>query len=213
MITVKGKYNEAKIFTSNIDERTKEEIKLLCDQEAYLNSVIRIMPDCHSGMGCTIGTTMTIKDKITPNLVGVDIGCGVLCVQLGDIDINFEELDRYIRNNIPHGFSINGKAQYNYKREIEKLLCYKKLGKSSEEFNRAIGSLGGGNHFIEIDKDKNDNKYLMIHTGSRNLGNRVAKYYQDMAYENCNEHANNEAKAMLINKMIDEGKEHQIQTA
>ena len=183
---IKGDFNEAEVFTENIDKETISQIKQLLDQEFVKNSNIRVMPDCHKGAGCVIGTTMTIKDKIVPNLVGVDIGCGVLCVELGDIDLNLDKIDDFIKNNIPHGFNINNKAVVDYIDEIFKKRCINNIKKKPEEFNRALGSLGGGNHFIEIDKDDFNNKYLVIHSGSRNLGLQVAKHYQDVGYNNLN---------------------------
>ncbi|MFQ7520354.1 MAG: RtcB family protein [Clostridium sp.] len=183
---IKGDFNEAEVFTENIDKETISQIKQLLDQEFVKNSNIRVMPDCHKGAGCVIGTTMTIKDKIVPNLVGVDIGCGVLCVELGDIDLNLDKIDDFIKNNIPHGFNINNKAVVDYIDEILKIRCINNIKKKPEEFNRALGSLGGGNHFIEIDKDDFNNKYLVIHSRSRNLGLQVAKHYQDVGYNNLN---------------------------
>lgn len=183
---IKGDFNEAEVFTENIDKETISQIKQLLDQEFVKNSNIRVMPDCHKGAGCVIGTTMTIKDKIVPNLVGVDIGCGVLCVELGDIDLNLDKIDDFIKNNIPHGFNINNKAVVDYIDEILKIRCINNIKKKPEEFNRALGSLGGGNHFIEIDKNDFNNKYLVIHSGSRNLGLQVAKHYQDVGYNNLN---------------------------
>ena len=183
---IKGDFNEAEVFTENIDKETISQIKQLLDQEFVKNSNIRVMPDCHKGAGCVIGTTMTIKDKIVPNLVGVDIGCGVLCVELGDIDLNLDKIDDFIKNNIPHGFNINNKAVVDYIDKILKIRCINNIKKKPEEFNRALGSLGGGNHFIEIDKDDFNNKYLVIHSGSRNIGLQVAKHYQDVGYNNLN---------------------------
>lgn len=183
---IKGDFNEAEVFTENIDKETISQIKQLLDQEFVKNSNIRVMPDCHKGAGCVIGTTMTIKDKIVPNLVGVDIGCGVLCVELGDIDLNLDKIDDFIKNNIPHGFNINNKVVVDYIDEILKIRCINNIKKKPEEFNRALGSLGGGNHFIEIDKDDFNNKYLVIHSRSRNLGLQVAKHYQDVGYNNLN---------------------------
>ena len=183
---IKGDFNEAEVFTENIDKETISQVKVLLNQEFVKNSNVKIMPDCHKGAGCVIGTTMTIKDKIVPNLVGVDIGCGVLCVELSDIKLDLEKIDDFIKNKIPHGFKINNKAVVDYLDEISKVRCIDKIPKKIEEFNRALGSLGGGNHFIEIDKDENDNKYLVIHSGSRNLGLQVANYYQNVGYESLN---------------------------
>lgn len=183
MKIVKGTYNQAKVFTDIVEETAIKQIENLCSMEEFKESKIRIMPDVHAGSGCTIGTTMTIKDKIIPNLVGVDIGCGMITIELGNIDIDLPKLDIYINKHIPSGFNINKNVIYNYNDQIENnIKCFKYLGKTSTEFSKGIGTLGGGNHFIEIDADDNNNKYLVIHTGSRNIGNRVAKYYQDMAY-------------------------------
>ncbi|MDO5009720.1 MAG: RtcB family protein [Intestinibacter bartlettii] len=179
---IKGDFNEAEVFTDNIDNETIAQIKQLLNQDFVKGSSIKIMPDCHKGAGCVIGTTMTIQDKIVPNLVGVDIGCGVLCVELGDIELDLDKIDNFIKNKIPHGFKINNKAVINYLDEILKIRCIDKIQKKPEEFNKALGSLGGGNHFIEIDKDDEGKKYLVIHSGSRNLGLQVANFYQSLGY-------------------------------
>lgn len=148
MIDIKGKYNSARVFTENLEDSTKTQVKTICDQEIFRDSKIRIMPDCHAGMGCVIGTTMTVKDKVVPNLVGVDIGCGMLTVELGKVDLDLEQIDNYIKQNIPSGSSINKNPQTDYRKYIENLRCFRDIPKSSKEFNRALGSLGGGNHFI-----------------------------------------------------------------
>lgn len=182
MQTIQGQYNTAKVFTDNIDQATEDQIRELCDQPFVEGSRIRIMPDCHAGAGCVIGTTMTIRDKIVPNLVGVDIGCGMLTVKLPKQKIDCEALDQYIRAQIPSGFSINNNPKADHKAEIDTLRCMRDIPKSSREYNRAIGTLGGGNHFIEVAVDDEDHAYLVIHSGSRNLGLQVANHYQEMAY-------------------------------
>lgn len=182
MYKIKGKYNTANIFVDKPEQSIISQVKTLCDQPFSYGSKIRIMPDAHVGAGCTIGTTMTINNAIVPNLVGVDIGCGVLAVELGKIHINLKELDLFIRNNIPSGHKDHKKIKFDYTNEINKLNCIESLTKSSSEFSKAIGSLGGGNHFIEIDVDSNDKLYLLIHCGSRNLGFQVAKHYQNKAF-------------------------------
>ena len=173
-----------KIFTENIEEKAKEQIDLLLEQEAFKDCKIRIMPDVHAGAGCVIGFTGNLGDKVIPNIVGVDIGCGMLCVELGDIDIDLEKLDKVIREYVPSGMNVH--------KEIPiptfflgHLKCYKQLKNKDNWLEKSMGTLGGGNHFIEIDVDENNNKYLVIHTGSRNLGKQVAEIYQNKAIEHC----------------------------
>ncbi|PNR95951.1 RtcB family protein [Petrotoga sp. 9PWA.NaAc.5.4] len=181
MITVKGQFNEAKIFAKSVEEEAIKQIKELCDQDFVKDSKIRIMPDVHTGIGCVIGTTMTIRDKIVPNLVGVDIGCGVEICKLQEKNMNFDKLDKIIRKEIPSGFNIR-KIPHSYveKTDILNLKCVDFI-----DINRAIlsiGTLGGGNHFIELDKDNESHLYLLVHCGSRFLGKEVAEYYQNLAY-------------------------------
>jgi tRNA-splicing ligase RtcB len=180
MIEIKGKYNSAKVFTDNVEEKAAEQILELCNQEFVKDSCIRIMPDTHAGAGCTIGTTMTIKDKIVPNLVGVDLGCGMFVSLLKDTGVDFEKLDNVIRKCVPSGFDIRETPhEYNRHIELEDLKC-----KEHVDIKRAslsIGTLGGGNHFIEMNEDENGKLYLVIHSGSRYLGKQIAEYYQDRA--------------------------------
>ena len=175
MIEVKGKYNEAKIYADIIAEDMISQVIELLNQEFTKGLKVRIMPDCHSGVGCVIGTTMTIKDKVVPNLVGVDIGCGMKLVKLGKVDIDFEKLDNFIREHIPAGMEVNEHI-VDHSVDIQKLVCFPHLKKTTY-LKKSLGSLGGGNHFIEIDKDDEGEYYLIVHTGSRNLGNQVAKFY------------------------------------
>lgn len=215
MVELKGKFNTAKVFTDNIEDSAISQIIELLNQEFSEGSKIRIMPDTHAGAGSVIGTTMTIKDKVVPNLVGVDIGCGMITVELGSLDLDYDEIDNYIRSNIPSGFNINENPKTNYKDEIEKLICFRDIPKSSREFNRALGSLGGGNHFIEINIDSTGKKYLVIHSGSRNLGHQVARYYQNRAFEyhnGLNEDFEKEKK-VLIESYKKLGKRKEIQEA
>lgn len=183
MLTIKGKFNQAVIYSNKLDTETNKQIMELCDQEFLKNSIIRIMPDVHAGKGCTIGTTITICDKIVPNMVGVDIGCGMEVSILANKNINFTELDKTIRALIPSGFNIR-KSPHPYAREIPfaKLKSQKHL--NIERGKLSIGTLGGGNHFIEVNKDSKGTLYLVIHSGSRNLGNQVAEYYQKLAIKN-----------------------------
>jgi len=182
MIEINGKYNTAKIFTNTIDSGAIDQITELCNQEFVKDSTIRIMPDVHTGIGCTIGTTMTITDKVVPNLVGVDIGCGIETVKLKSKKIDLKKLDKVIHEYIPSGFDIR-KKQHRYTEYIDfdKLACRKHI-----DINRArlsIGTLGGGNHFIEVNIDKEGALYLVVHTGSRHLGKQAAEYYQKLAYK------------------------------
>jgi tRNA-splicing ligase RtcB len=215
MIEIQGKYNLAKVFTDNIDSTTIAQIIELCNQPFVEGCNIRIMPDCHAGKGCVIGFTMNIKDKIIPNLVGVDIGCGMAWINLGKININLEVLDKFIHEKIPSGFNIHTNPVDNYKDELNQLRCLRDLKKSVKEFNRGIGSLGGGNHFIELNQDDEGNKYLVIHSGSRNIGKQVADYYQNKAFEyhsGLNEDFIHASKK-LIEQYKAEGKRDKIQKA
>jgi RNA-splicing ligase RtcB len=179
MVEIKGKYNEAKCFTSELEDGAYEQIKAVCDTEAFAKSKIRKMPDVHSGKGCTIGTTMTITDKIVPSMVGVDIGCGMYTVYLGNIDIDFEKVDE-VAHFIPSGKKVWEGRQERF--DLTALRCYRNL-RDTKRLERSLGTLGGGNHFIEIDVDEEGGKYLVIHSGSRNLGTQVAEYYQQIAVD------------------------------
>lgn len=215
MLELEGKFNKAIVYTDNIEQTAISQIVELLNQEFCKDSKIRIMPDCHAGAGCTIGTTMTIQNKIVPNLVGVDIGCGMLTVELGNKELDFKSIDEYIRAYIPSGFKINQEPKTDFKDNIENLICFREIPKSSKEFNRALGSLGGGNHFIEINKDKDNIKYLVIHSGSRNLGNQIAKYYQNRAYDYHNGLNDNfeKEKQKLIETYKAVGRKREIQNA
>ncbi len=181
MIEIIGKYAKAKIYTSLLEPSAESQIQTLCNQPFSQGSKIRIMPDVHSGKGCTIGTTMTIGDRVVPNLVGVDIGCGMETVKLRDKQLNLPELDSFIRRNVPAGREVRERPHRSHGRiDIHKLRCIKKIDIRRAE--QSLGSLGGGNHFIEVAKDGND-LFLVIHSGSRNLGLRVAEYYQNRAYQ------------------------------
>ena len=174
---------DLKIFTDDVEQEAVDQINLLLEQEPFKNCKVRIMPDVHAGKGCVIGFTADLGDKVIPNIVGVDIGCGMLCVELGKIDLNLEKLDKVINENIPAGRNIREQKIIDFDK-INDLYCLREL-KETKKFNRAIGTLGGGNHFIEVDVDDEGNKYLVIHTGSRNLGKQVADYYQNLAIELC----------------------------
>lgn len=210
MIELKGKYNEAIVFTSNIESEAVSQIINLCNQDFASDSKIRMMPDVHAGNGCTIGTTMTIKDKVVPNLVGVDIGCGMLCVKLKEKEIDFQKLDNVIREFVPSGGDIrenNHRFVNNLK--LDKLRC--KGSVNLEKSYKSLGTLGGGNHFIEVNKDSNDDLYLVVHTGSRSLGKQVATFYQDLAYKTLTD--TREVKQKIIDEYKAAGRESELQNA
>ncbi len=174
---------DLKIFTDNIDEKAVSQINLLLEQDAFKNSKVRIMPDVHAGKGCVIGFTGDLGNKVIPNIVGVDIGCGMFCANLGKIEIDFKKLDQFIHENIPSDMNVNETKLVDF--DLTRLYCYDKL-KNYQWIENSVGSLGGGNHFIEIDVADDGDKYLVIHSGSRNLGTQVADYYQDLADQICN---------------------------
>lgn len=177
---IQGKYGVAKVFASIIDDETKKQIRELMNQRFVRNLNVAIMADCHAGKGCVIGTTMNIIDSCVPSLVGVDIGCGMLTINLKQMNIDLIKLDRFVRKKIPSGRKIR-KVALKSAIDITSLYCYNKL-KNKDKLEKALGTLGGGNHFIEIDKDDEENKYLIIHSGSRNLGKQVCEYYVNLAF-------------------------------
>ncbi|MDY7043616.1 RtcB family protein [Virgibacillus sp. M23] len=207
MIELQGKFNKAKVFTDNVEETAKSQIVELCNQEFTKDSKIRIMPDTHAGAGCTIGTTMTIADKVVPNIVGVDIGCGMGVTKL-DIhkdEINFDQLDEVIRKNIPSGFSVRNEPHF-----LSEYIPYKNLVAPINEkrARKSLGTLGGGNHFIELNEGSDNSVYLVIHSGSRNLGAQVAKYHQDIAYKAISSQSTE--RETIISKLKAEGREREI---
>ena len=173
--------SDVKIFADNVEPKALDQIYQLVKQPAFESCKIRIMPDVHAGAGCVIGFTADLGDKVIPNIVGVDIGCGMLTVELGNIEIDFEKLDQAIRKRVPSGRNVHEGRQTRFD-ELHDLRCFREL-KDSKRLERSIGTLGGGNHFIEVDVDSDNNKYLIIHTGSRNLGKQVSEYYQRLAVE------------------------------
>lgn len=177
MFEIKGKVNTAICYAKVVENEAIEQIKRMCDYEMTAGSKIRIMPDVHAGKGCTIGTTMTITDKAVPNVVGVDIGCGMYTVDLGKADIDFEKFDE-AAHFVPSGMNVWEGRQERF--DLTELRCYREL-KDSKRLERSLGTLGGGNHFIEIDESADGTKYLVIHSGSRNLGKQVAEHYQKLA--------------------------------
>ena len=178
MVTIQGLYNSAICYTPELEELAANQIKAVCDRPEFVGCKIRIMPDVHTGKGCTIGTTMTIRDKIVPGMVGVDIGCGMETVELAQREIDFAKLDELIRKEIPYGYGVRDDLHpLNAKIDLTQLRCANQVN-----LNRAmhsIGSLGGGNHFIEVDCSEDGRLFLVVHSGSRHLGTEVAEYYQN----------------------------------
>lgn len=216
MIELNGKYNNCKVYTDNIDNATISQLISLLNQKSVEGSRIRIMPDTHAGAGCVIGTTMTLKDKVVPNLVGVDIGCGMLAIKLKENRIDLPNLDSVIRKYIPSGGEVNENSKEDKTSlNVRDLRCFgKPNAKIREELAyHSVGTLGGGNHFIEVDKDSNNDLWLVIHTGSRHLGMEICNYYQDMGYEALKEKVNG-SKKYKINAIIQElksqGREKEI---
>ncbi|WP_263704417.1 RtcB family protein [Bacillus thuringiensis] len=208
MLKLQGKYNEAKVFTNNVDETATGQIIDLCNQEFVKDSQIRIMPDTHAGAGCTIGTTMTIQDKIVPNLVGVDIGCGmeVVVIDKKKEEINFDCLDETIRKFVPSGFRIRDKEH-----RFSKMIDFDGVRApfTLQRAQKSIGTLGGGNHFVELNEDDKGNVYIVIHSGSRNLGKQIAEYYQNFAYEQLIDVTS--MKDEIIKRLTEEGRAKEIQ--
>ena len=209
MIEIKGKYNEAKIFTDVVDSASVAQVQELCNQEFTAGSRIRLMPDIHAGAGCTVGTTMTISDRVVPNLVGVDIGCGMETVRVRESHLELQKLDKLIYEKIPSGFSIRSKAhQYLEQIDLSELCCARHVDLLRAE--KSIGTLGGGNHFIEADRDDEGNLYLVVHSGSRHLGVEVARYYQEEGYKVLNG-TDDASMEQFIAQMKAEGRQKEIE--
>ena len=179
MFEIKGKVNTAVCYATVVEEEAIEQIRRMCDYPLTENSRVRIMPDVHAGKGCTIGTTMTVVDKACPNVVGVDIGCGMYTVRLHETSLDFEKIDE-AAHYIPSGMSVWEGRQEHF--DLTALRCFRSL-KDSRRLERSLGTLGGGNHFIEIDQSADGTSYLVIHSGSRNLGKQVAEIYQQLAVD------------------------------
>ena len=212
MKTVEGKYNSAKIFTDVVEDSALEQVMTLCNQEFVAGQKIRLMPDIHTGAGCTIGTTMTISDKIVPNLVGVDIGCGMETLVIkadSEVSNNFsgERLDKIIRQNIPSGFDIR-KKMHKYCELVDFDGIRGTYNKKRAMLS--LGTLGGGNHFIEVDRDDEGNLYIVVHSGSRHAGLEIANYYQEEAWKQVNGNSRYQIDE-LIAKLKSEGRESEIQ--
>ena len=184
MIILEGKYNQAIVYAEELEASAQSQIVQLCNQPFIQGSRIRIMPDVHAGAGCTIGTTMTIADKAVPNLVGVDIGCGMETTRLKEKRLEVQKLDKVIGQKIPAGFAIRDKAHaYSKKIDLSALRCAKAAKLKLDRAYNSLGTLGGGNHFIEVDQADDGALYLIVHSGSRHLGLEVAKFYQELAYQ------------------------------
>jgi RNA-splicing ligase RtcB len=181
MIQVTGTHNTAICYTGELESAAFGQIKAVCDRAEFADCKIRIMPDVHAGKGCTIGTTMTVTDKIVPGMVGVDIGCGMETVKLAEREIDFEALDDLIRREIPSGREVRDTPHpLNGEINLNELRCIREV--NSNRAMRSIGTLGGGNHFIEVDRSDGGELYLVVHSGSRHIGTEVANHYQDEAY-------------------------------
>ncbi len=209
MLEVFGKYNQAKIFTDVVDQASIAQVIELCNQEFTAGSRIRLMPDVHAGAGCTVGTTMTITDRVVPNLVGVDIGCGMETARLREDHLELQKLDKLIREKIPSGFAVRSAVhRYADQIDLEELCCFRHVQMLRAE--KSIGTLGGGNHFIEVDRDEEGQLYVVIHSGSRRLGLEVAKYYQEEGYKVLNQ-TDQASLDRLIAEMRAAGRQKDIQ--
>ena len=211
MIEIKGKHGSAKIFTDLVDQESISQVITMLNQPFAQGQTIRMMPDIHAGAGCTVGTTMTVTDKVCPNLIGVDIGCGMYAVQLNETEIDFRLLDVCIRQYIPSGFNIHeSPVAMADTINLNDLFCAHSC--NLDRAKASIGSLGGGNHFIEVDRDENGHLWLVIHSGSRHLGTEVASYYQKQAIKNLHD-TPKELIQNTIRQLKAEGRQSEIQTA
>lgn len=212
MNIINGTYASATVFTNIIENSAISQIEQLCSQPFVKGCQIRIMPDVHTGNGCVIGFTANLGDMVIPNIVGVDIGCGMLTVELGKETIDLKRLDTIIRAYVPAGKQVHPGRIVRFP-ELQALTCYRAL-KDTKRIQRSIGTLGGGNHFIEVDRDGDGNQYLVIHTGSRNLGKQVAEYHQNMAYEIlCGKDTLFQEQDRIIAEYKAAGRKSEIQTA
>ncbi len=210
MMEIKGKMNTAVCYAKVVEEEAIEQIRRMCDYELTVGQKVRIMPDVHAGKGCTIGTTMTITDKAVPNVVGVDIGCGMYTVNLGRGEIDFARVDE-AAHFIPSGMRVWEGRQEKF--DLQELRCYREL-RDAKRLMRSLGTLGGGNHFIEIDRAVDGTNYLVIHSGSRNLGKQVAEHYQKLAIDLAmGKEEFFRAREELIRKYKETGRRSEIQAA
>lgn len=210
MLEIRGTYATAVCYAKVIDERAMEQIRAMCDCALTEGSRIRIMPDVHAGTGCTIGTTMTVTDKVCPNIVGVDIGCGMYTVLLSDRTLDFERIDRAV-HSIPSGMRVWETAAADF--DLQGLRCFSSLHDLSR-LKCSLGTLGGGNHFVEIDRNADGDCCLVIHSGSRGLGTQVAGYYQDLAVDHLiGKGRLARERSALIRELKAQGRETEIEEA
>jgi RNA-splicing ligase RtcB len=208
MLEINGTYNTAIVYIDALEEKAREQIKAVCDRPEFADCKIRIMPDVHAGMGCTIGTTMTITDKVVPGMVGVDIGCGVETVKLTQSKIDYEELDRHIRRAIPSGRDVRDTPHsLNNEIDLTMLRCASKVNINRAQ--RSIGTLGGGNHFIEVDRNDSGELYLLVHSGSRHIGTEVAEFYQTEALHTFSGNSQRQIEETIA-RLKAEGREREI---
>lgn len=204
--------SDLKIFAKTIEPEAQEQVRQMAESKAYRDCKIRIMPDCHAGKGCTVGTVIETRGKVVPNTVGVDIGCGMLVFKFAEKEINLSLLDRIINESVPSGFDVHEKSKLKDMSPIT-LSCLRDLHERTQgcfDFDyieRSLGTLGGGNHFIELDEDEQGYKYLVVHSGSRNLGVKVCNYYQHLAKKNVNR---NEERKRIIEDLKKYGLEREI---
>lgn len=210
MFEIKGKINTAVCYAKVVEEEAVEQIRRMCDYKFTEGSKVRIMPDVHAGKGCTIGTTMTVTDKAVPNIVGVDIGCGMYTINIGKGEIDFEKLDA-AAHYVPSGLAVWEQRQERF--DLQELRCYRSL-KDTKRLERSLGTLGGGNHFIEVDRATDGTNYLVIHTGSRNLGKQVAEIYQRLAVDlNKGKESYFQQRDEIIRTYKEQGRRDEIQKA
>lgn len=198
--------NVAKVYAKTFEDEAYNQITRMLNYDPYLRSKVRIMPDAHAGKGCVIGTTIVLDGAVTPNLVGVDIGCGMLAAYVTNEEIDLDKLDKVIRENVPSGFSVHNKPIYDF--DLHSLFCYDAIKDKDSYMQRSLGTLGSGNHFIEVDKCSDGKCMIVIHSGSRNLGVKVCNYYQNLAIDVLSK--SNESND-LIAKLKAEGREKDIQ--
>lgn len=218
MIEIIGKHTSAKIFTDVVDDVSISQVYDLCNLPYMEGRKVRMMSDIHAGAGCTIGTTFDLNTKVVcPNIVGVDISCGMITINLGKVDIDLERFDTCVKETVPAGFDVHDKVSILMKKALEdigleNLKCYKSLH-DVDRIEKSLGTLGGGNHFIELDKSGDGTVYLVIHSGSRNLGKQVADYYQKKAIEHCGKERLRKESEKVITQLKSEGREKEISKA